>query len=213
MNVLHQLNLTQLLGLWFTLLTTLLSNTLKLPVLVFMSKLGTQNPLFPPTPTTSLLMQLHLCTKKWSLCSSVPKGAVPCPTNLFVQISSIGQDSNAAAEPPAQEYTADSDQTLLIFFPLTPGVSRAFHYLFVPYWSLQPIFLLLLSTTWRLWRHHFGRSLAPPGPWPTNLRQHHRRLVHLQKYFVSSTLQQLTSPSPVFISQLCLKSPLNDKLI
>ena len=26
---------------------------LKLPVLVFMSKLGTQNPLFSPTPTTS----------------------------------------------------------------------------------------------------------------------------------------------------------------
>ena len=46
----------------------------------------------------------------------VPKEAVPCPTNLLVQISSIGQDSNATAEPPAQEYPADGEQTLLNFF-------------------------------------------------------------------------------------------------
>ena len=84
------------------------------------------------------------------VCCSVPKEDVPCPTNLLVQSSSIGQDSNAAAVPPAQEYTADSDQTL---FPTPPcgysGVLRAYHYFSVPYsdWSLQPIFLLLLPTT------------------------------------------------------------------
>ena len=53
----------------------------------------------------------------------VPQEAVP--TNLLVQISSDGPvppaaaaDTNADAEPPAQEFPADGDQTLLNFSPL-----------------------------------------------------------------------------------------------
>ena len=73
---------------------------------------------------TSVRTDGYICEHRSGPCASVPKEAVL--TNLLVQICSVGPvppsiaaATNAAAEPSAQKYLADGDQTLLKFSPLT----------------------------------------------------------------------------------------------
>ena len=96
-----------------------------------------------PTDTNNFLAE---CVDLYSAANSVrgdvkpvPKESVPRPTELLAQRASVSPvpvdaDSPAAAESPTQEFPADGDQTLLIFFPLTTVVT-------LEYQGLATIFL------------------------------------------------------------------------
>ena len=182
---------------------------------MFLSKLGKKNQQFPPTPTISLKAATSVCTDSYICehrsgpCASVPKEAVP--TNLLVQIYSVGPippavaaATNAAAEPSAQKYLADGDQTLLNFSPLTTVTTRE-------YQGLATIFLCPSGPD----NQHFsstGHLLdvtdAKPPLEPITLGQQGQLtfvtytadfepLERLNKYYA------LIFPSPVHMSQLC----------